>query len=463
MMTQRLKLATARHFFFISLVLGAFGLPVFAQSTADGGAQPFSPAPYKVGEKLTYNISYANFNSAAHVELLVGARGTFFDREGIQLKGRIETTGIVNAALFSINNDYISYVDPASGLPFHSQQTVREASLTSETSAEFNRPAGALPSREISLSTGTYDVLSAIYRIRALPLGEGATYALPVTAEGNDYQVEVKVKGREVIRTNAGSFETIVAQLRIKNTSGGSDYRAFVYFSNDPRHIPVLITAKPSAGEIRAELAGSEFIPTPNPPPGKNPAEVPLAATSSSSPNPGRLDGVPFKVGEQLNYQVYLPTIAAPVARATFQVRARSKYFNQDGLLFTVNAETTNALQKLFVANDTISSYVNPQTMLPFQTELNLSEGRLRVSTKLTMNQDYGRATTEKGERIEIPVGTHDYLSFFYVVRMFDLTISKRSAISILVNNKPKTLFVTALKRENVQLGSQTIPSIQVS
>jgi hypothetical protein len=173
--------------------------------------------------------------------------------------------------------------------------------------------------------------------------------------------------------------------------------------------------------------------------------------------------GVPFRVGEQLNFQVYLPTIAAPVARATFQVRARSKYFNQDGLLFTVNAETTNALQTLFVANDTISSYVNPQTLLPFQTELNLSEGRTRVNTKLTINQDYGRVTTDKGERIEIPVGTHDYLSFFYLVRTFDLTIDKRNAISILVNNKPKTLFITALKRESIQLGSQTIPAIQLS
>ena len=172
---------------------------------------------------------------------------------------------------------------------------------------------------------------------------------------------------------------------------------------------------------------------------------------------------MPFKVGEQLNYQVYLPSIAAPVGRATFQVRARSKYFNQDGLLFTVTAQTTNALQTLFVANEMISSYVDPETLLPFQTELNLSEGRTRVNTKLTINQDYGRATTEKGERIEIPVGTHDYLSFFYVLRTFDLTIGKRSAISILVNNKPKTLFITALKREAVQLGSQTIPAIQVS
>lgn len=464
MMTQRLKLATAWHFFVIVLVLGALALPSSAQDTTDVVSQPFSPAPYQVGERLTFNVSFSSFISAAHVELLVAARGTFFGREGIQLKGHVETTGVVNAALFAINNDYITYVDPATGLPFHGEQIVRVASRTLETSADFNQPAGALPSKETSEFPGTYDFLSAVYRIRALPLSEGASYNLSVRGENETFQIEVKVKGRQVIKTNVGSFDTIVTQLRVRNNSLANDYGIMVYFANDQRHVPILITAKHSAGEIRAELAGSEFIATPTPPPGQSPTPVPGASTpKSGAGNDRALEGVPFRVGEQLNYRVYLPSIAAPVGQATFQVRARSKYFNQDGLLFTVNAQTTNALQSLFVANEIISSYVDPQTLLPFQTELNLSEGRTRVNTKLTINQNYGRATTEKGDRIEIPVGTHDYLSFFYVLRTFNLTIDKRSAISILVNNKPKTLFITALKREAVQLGSQTVPAIQVS
>lgn len=463
MMTHWLKLATAWHLFVIALVLGAFALPSSAQNTTDVVSQPFSPAPYKVGERLTFNVSFSNFISAAHIELLVAGRGMFFGREGIQLKGHVETNGVVNVALFAINNDYISYVDPITGLPFHSRQIMRTASRASETAAEFNQPAGSLPSKETDAFPDTYDFLSAVYRIRALPLSEDASYGLSVRGDGETYQIEVKVKGREIIRTNVGSFDTIVTQVRVRNTSGSSDHNTRVYFANDQRHTPVLITAKTSVGEIRAELAGSELIATPNPPPVQSPTPLPGATPGIGAANDRTLEGVPFKVGEQLNYQVYLPSIAAPIARATFQVRARSKYFNQDGVLFTVSAQTTNALQSLFVANDIINSYVNPQTLLPFQTELNLSEGRTRVNTKLTINQDYGRATTEKGDRIEIPVGTHDYLSFFYVLRTFNLTVGKPSAISLLVNNKPKTVTFTALKRESVQLGSQTIPAIQVS
>jgi hypothetical protein len=242
-----------------------------------------------------------------------------------------------------------------------------------------------------------------------------------------------------------------------------------VFFSDDQRHVPVLAVTRISTGEIRAELAGSGFVatppapatPTPTPVAGTPPARPPLvipATPADSDPT-----DLPFKVGEQLNYQVYLPTIQAPIASASFHVRARSKYFDHDGFMFTLSAQTTNALQKLFVANDSMVSYVDPKTLLPFHTEFTFNEGRNRFADKLTVNQDYGTATTEKGQRIEIPIGTHDYLSYFYLLRTFNLSPPKRNAISILVNNKPKTLFVTGVKRETIQVGSQNIPAILVS
>lgn len=469
-MTRRLKLAIAGRLLIVALIFVGWSVPSFAQDGNETSSAPFSPAPYRVGERLTFNVSFSNFVSAAHIELLVAGRGTFSGREGIQLKGHIETTGVVNAALLALNNDYITYVEPSTGLPFYGQQTLRVASRTSESSANFNEPAGtaAISPKTMSALFGTYDFLSAIYRVRALPLTDGATYGLTVRNENDVHQLEVRVTGREVIKTNVGSFDTVVTRLRVKNDSRVNDYNIRVYFSDDQRHVPVLITGKISDGVLRAELAGSEFIATPPVPPGASPTPAVAVVPPRTSPTPagqpvGNLEGLPFRVGEQLNYQVYLPTIPAAVAQATFQVRARSKYFNKDGLFFTVNAQTTNALQHLFFASDTINSYADPRTLLPFQTELNLVEGRRRANTKLTINQDHGVATTDQGARIEIPVGTHDYLSFFYVLRTFSLTPPRRTAVSLLVENKPKTLFITALKRETVQIGSQQIPAIQVS
>jgi hypothetical protein len=354
-------------------------------------------------------------------------------------------------------------------LPYRGQQTIHDTGRTVETAADFNGPAGTavIPPRRTGDVAGTYNFLSAIYRLRALPLTEGSTYSFTVSDEQQNYQIEVKITGREAIKTTVGTFNAIEAQVRVRNSQGSYNVRA--YFTDDQRHVPVLLISRLSAGEVRAELAGSGFVPTPTPLPVPPPPPAPAATSRTplvipNTPAEEAASGdLPFKVGEQLNYQVFLPSIQTSVGMATFQVRARSKYFDHDGFQFTVNAQTTNALQKVFVASDTMISYVDPTTLLPFHAELTLSEGKRRSNSKLTINQDYGTATTESGNRIEIPVGTHDYLSFFYVLRTLNLTPPRRTALSILVNNRPKTLFITSLKREAVQIGSQTIPAIQIS
>jgi hypothetical protein len=171
----------------------------------------------------------------------------------------------------------------------------------------------------------------------------------------------------------------------------------------------------------------------------------------------------PFAIGEQLTYQVFIGNSNTPLGIATFQVKSRSRYFDRDGLYLTVSAKTTDAAARLFVANDTIESYVDPKSLLPYRVVMNLLEGKRRLNQTLTVNQDYGAVTTEKGQRIEIPIGTHDYLSLFYVARTFNLTPPKRNAISLLVENKPKTLFISSLKRETIELGQQKVPAIALS
>jgi hypothetical protein len=148
---------------------------------------------------------------------------------------------------------------------------------------------------------------------------------------------------------------------------------------------------------------------------------------------------------------------------ANFQVRGRSQYANRDGLWLSVKAQTTGAMERLFVASDQIDSYIDPKALLPYHNEFKLVEGRRRLNQTLDINQDYGTATTGKGQKIEIPVGTHDYVSFFYAVRTFDLNPPKRNAISILVENKPKTLFITSVKREIIQLSGQKIPAVALA
>src|SRR5687768_3548311 len=108
----------------VALILTFTG--VIAQQKPEAVVQPFNPVVYRVGERLTYDVSFAQFVSAAHVEMYIAGRGNYFDRDGIELRAHVETSGIVNVALLALNNDYTTYVDAGTGLPYRSQTVVRE-------------------------------------------------------------------------------------------------------------------------------------------------------------------------------------------------------------------------------------------------------------------------------------------------------------------------------------------------
>lgn len=453
---------------------------VAAQQKGDVAQFPFNAAAYRVGERLTYNVDFSNIISAAHVELFVAARGTFFNRDAIQLQGHAETSGITNVALLSLNNDYTTYVDSQTGLPFRAQQIVREAGRTSEASNDYNQPAGATaipPKLRTGEFPGTYDVLSALYRIRSMPLTDGSSYLITVLHEGEMYQAEVKVVGRQLIKTNVGSFNTIVTRINLKSRR---DYDLRVYFTDDERHVPVLLTAKHPSGQIRAELAGSQVvapatanagslnpvIPT-NPIP-QNPQTVVRNPTQRSPPSTittasaAPLD-LPFRVGEQLNYQIYLAGTTQSVGSISLSLRSRGRYFNRDGLMFSATAQTTAPGARVFPVTDRITSYADPATLLPFRTEVALSEGKYHYNVNYNLDQNRGAATPEKGDRIDIPVGTHDLVSLLYAIRTFDLTPLRRNAISIMAIDRPRTLFVSSLRRETIELNGQKISALLLS
>ncbi len=463
----------------LMVLLVSLTCAIAAQQKSEATQAPLNEAAYRVGERLTYNVDFSHFVSAAHVELFVAGRGNYFNRNGIQLHAHVETVGLVNVALYSINNDYTTFVDARTGLPYRAQQVMREAGRTSEGARDYNQPAGtaAIPSRvRMGEFPGTYDLLSALYRVRALPLTDGSTYPLTVIHDSDQYNVEVKVIGHERLTTNVGSFNTIVTRLIVKS----HDDNMRVYFSDDERHVPVLVTAKLNSGEIRAELAASELMipdaglkgdprhpinpglqdpPSRSTPPARG-NQTPPGGISSELP----LKDVPFKIGEQLAYQVYLSNAPQQsVGTIRFALKSRGQYFNRDGLLISVTAQTTAAGGRVFPVTDQITSYIDPATLLPFRTELHLSEGKYHYNHAYSLDQNRGAAVADTKERIDIPVGTHDLISAFYSIRTFDLWPPKQNAISIMATSQPRTLLVKSQRRETIELGGQKIDAIMLT
>lgn len=464
---------------------------VSGQVRTDAANAPLSQAPYRVGERLTYTVAFSNFPTAAHIQTQVVGRGQFHGREGVELRAHVETIGVVSAALLTLNANQTTFVDPATGLPYRALQSLIANPRVQEMAEDSNTPLVDMASaqgRIVPIEAGTYDFLAALYRLRALPLAQGAIYALSVRQNATFYDAEVKVTGRETLKTNVGSAGTVVAEVRVRGNKEADEYRVRLYFTDDERHVPVLISARHRAGEIRVELASAEFVgdtqdplatadPTPPPsdpgirlPPGQlagnNPPRViptPAPTPPSGSAAAATPADLPFKPGEQLNFNFFLGPNAQPAGSASFLVRPRARYFNREGLLLTANLQTTGAVQALFPVSDQVNSYVDVSSVLPFRTELTLAEGKRRARFVVSADQQGGNALFEDGTRVEVPFGTHDLLSVFYALRSFDLTPGKRNSVSLLLNKRPRVLFITALRNAPVQLGGQSIPAVELS
>ncbi|HSQ25452.1 MAG TPA: DUF3108 domain-containing protein, partial [Pyrinomonadaceae bacterium] len=208
-------------------------------------------------------------------------------------------------------------------------------------------------------------------------------------------------------------------------------------------------TVTPPTNRANVEPSKQVTIVTPTP-----------VSTSTSVLASGSVLDLPFKIGEQLNYQVFLGKGNQSIGTLNFIVKNRGRYFNRDGLQLTASAQTTGAAAVLPV-RDQITSYVDPATLLPFRTEFNFSEGKYKSARSYNLDQDRGAATTEGSpDRVDIPIGTHDLLSAFYSLRTFAPIIGKQNAISIMAVNKPRALLITAQRRETIELNGQKIAAI---
>src|SRR4030095_7285985 len=106
---------------------------------------------------------------------------------------------------------------------------------------------------------------------------------------------------------------TVATEVRV--ATNARTYKIKARFSDDERHVPVLLTSKIRDGEIRAELAGSIVVEPPAPAAPPTPIAGPAPTPRPTAPPavPSRDENWPFTIGEELNYRVFLGDSNTPV------------------------------------------------------------------------------------------------------------------------------------------------------
>ena len=135
----------------------------------------------------------------------------------------------------------------------------------------------------VTLDGASYDIFSAFYLFRTLPLKSGQESTFRAVSGKKKYLLKVIVHGRERVTVPAGTFDCVLVEPVLADDGlFKAKGRLLVYLSDDARRIPVLVTSKIALGSIKVSLT-KRMVAAPK-------AAVPQPASPQSSapptPNP---------------------------------------------------------------------------------------------------------------------------------------------------------------------------------
>jgi len=229
----------------VTVVLAAAGVAV---TTAARTQSAPVRLPFGTGERADYQVKLGAVSVGSGSVEVVGIETV----HGVPTyHARMRVSGGVPLA--RVNDRYESWIDTEGIFSRRFVQDVHEVGYNRSRSYDFDVARRTWRRTDGSDDTGVLttseplDDLSFMYFARTLPLKVGDQYRLNRYFKESGNPVILRVVRKETITVPAGRFNTVVVQPTIR-TNGlfGEGGRAEIFFSDDERHIPVLIKSRVS-------------------------------------------------------------------------------------------------------------------------------------------------------------------------------------------------------------------------
>lgn len=422
-----------------------------------GEAQTDGTGRLRIGERLTYSISFYEMPNVAYYETQVVSKGKFKGREAIEIKSKLKTLNYATATSFLTDTERTALLSPTDGTTLVVKNTDKTAGLPVETLTNFSEKA-----------VGAFDLSSIIYKIRY----SGGSGTFTLYENEKSYDVTFNVVGNEVVRSDAGEFASVILDVK-SNYLTELGFTAFrISVSGDESNIPVRFRAKTKRGEFDALIASIQVITEPTP----SPTAVATQQTPRPTPRPTQtpaayvdnlpLIGMPFELGETLEYAVMAGS--RQVGTVVLAAKERKLVNERDSLL--LSATVTNSTGELFRQNNGFRSYVDPDTLGPYDFSTRF-DGPLSVyNQSVRFDPVASRVIIGANERIDVPIGTQNVLSLAYAMRGFNLEPSKNTAnrvndtrVAVYWQGKAHIFTLRPAVPSTITIGGQKLPAQQIS
>jgi hypothetical protein len=243
-----------------------------AQSTAP--AQTISaasqihppPANYKFPNGLTlqYKGEWRIFDAGVTTLRMEAAGGQQ------RVVASADSTGFV-AKLFHVHDVFESFFDPRTFCSLHLTKHIEEGARVREINIRYDNAAKKSILDQRVPSTGetkhvendtpgcVTDVLAGIFYMGSLKLEPGMIYVFPMNDGGKTVDVRLQVEGRESLKTDAGTFNTV----RVHPEGATGKANVLIWYTDDAAHTPVRLRSKAFWGTLTMTLKNIERAPLP--------------------------------------------------------------------------------------------------------------------------------------------------------------------------------------------------------
>jgi hypothetical protein len=201
-----------------------------------------SELPFVAGERLHYRVSVSRLGTIGEgmmsVDGPVDVRGT----QTLVLRSEVKA----QVAFLKSDERAESFIDPTRMAVLRYQKTGRGSMARGDVNVEVfpderrgedaKGNAGELP------TDAPLDELSFIYYLRTLPLDGDSVESVVKHYDRNRNPIAVRVLGRDTVRTKAGTFPTIVVEMKVKDPKRyGGEGVIKIHLSDDVYRYPVRI------------------------------------------------------------------------------------------------------------------------------------------------------------------------------------------------------------------------------
>lgn len=233
-------------------------LPDSTQFAPDSGREvlPAPTMPIHVGESLRFSVQYGIIKAGSawlEVPEVVDWNG----RPSWRLVARAESNGFFDK-MYKVRNRIESVWDQQERFSWRYFEDRHEGGYTANDTLTFFPDSAQVrykDGRTYPIPPSVQDALSAFYFTRFQPLPLGGSVTFEYHASRKSVPLEVKILGRQRIKTPAGKFDCIVIEPMLK--AGGifkNKGRLVIWLTDDDRRIPVQMRSKVLIGSISVTL-----------------------------------------------------------------------------------------------------------------------------------------------------------------------------------------------------------------